>query len=119
MPSPRKTPAGLGTAGKELWLSVVEEWELDVHEKHLLLQACRTSDRLDAMAEILATAPMTVENKRGDTVPHPLLTESRQQSLTLSRLLASIRMPAGDEADMSRPQRRGGARGSYGIRGVV
>jgi hypothetical protein len=114
-----KTPDGLAQAGQELWLSVVEEWDLDVHEKHLLLQACRTTDRLDAMDKELATAPMTVENKRGDTVPHPLLTESRQQSLTLSRLLASIRLPSGDEADLHRPQRRGASRGSYGIRGVV
>jgi hypothetical protein len=30
-------------------------------------------------------------------VPHPTLTESRQQSLTLARLLASLRLPSGEE----------------------
>jgi hypothetical protein len=43
----------------------------------------------------------------------PLIAESRQQALTLSRLLTSMRMPSGDEAG---PQRRGAARGAYGVR---
>jgi len=95
---------------------VVDDFELDRHEALLLLQACRCVDRLDLMAGVLADAPLTVTNARGDQVPHPLLTESRQQSLTLSRLLASLRLPSGDEA---RPQRRGASRASYGIRGAV
>ena len=36
---------------------------------------------------------------------HPALTESRQQSITLTRLIASLRLPS-DEDDV-RPQRRG------------
>jgi hypothetical protein len=113
---PAKYPAGLLTAGKSLWKSVVDEYELDTHESLLLLQACRTADRLDSMATELATSPLTLTNFKGDEVAHPLLTESRQQSLTLSRLLASLRLPSGDEA---RPQRRGASRGAYGIRGAV
>lgn len=113
---PAKFPAGLLTAGRSLWKSVVDEYELDTHESLLLLQACRTADRLDSMAAELATAKLTLVNFRGDEVAHPLLTESRQQSLTLSRLLASLRLPSGDEA---RPQRRGASRGAYGIRGAV
>ena len=112
---PAKYPAGLLTAGKSLWKSVTDEYELDTHESLLLLQACRTADRLDSMATELATSPLTLTNFRGDEVAHPLLTESRQQSLTLSRLLASLRLPSGDEA---RPQRRGASRGAYGVRSV-
>jgi hypothetical protein len=114
-----KTPDGLAAPGKRLWLSVVNEFQLDTHEELLLLQACRCADRLDAMAKELRSSPLTVENHRGDQVTHPLLTESRQQSIVLTRLLASIRLPSGDEADVRRPQRRGASRGSYGIRGVV
>jgi hypothetical protein len=110
-----KFPAGLLTAGRSLWKSVLDEYELDTHEELLLIQACRCADRLDSMAAVLASAPLTLTNFRGDKAAHPLLTESRQQSLTLSRLLASLRLPSGDEA---RPQRRGAARGSYGIRSV-
>jgi hypothetical protein len=110
-----KFPTGLLTAGKSLWKSVTDEFELDKHESLLLIQACRTADRLDSMATELATSPLTLTNFRGDEVAHPLLTESRQQSLALSRLLASLRLPSGDEA---RPQRRGASRGAYGVRSV-
>lgn len=112
-----KMPAGLGASGKSLWSSVLDEYELDRHEELVLLQACRCVDRLDELATEAASGPVTVENKRGDLVPHPAITESRQQSLTLARLLASLRLPAGEEA--GRPQRRGGARGSYGVRGIA
>jgi hypothetical protein len=71
---------------------------------------------LDRLAE---EADVTVINARGDQVPHPTLTESRQQSLTLARLLASLRLPSGEEE--GRPQRRGAVRGTYGPRrlGVI
>jgi|SRR5674476_80678 hypothetical protein len=112
---PAKFPAGLMAAGKSLWKSVVDEYELDVHEELLLLRASRCADRLDQLAAELATSPLLLVNFRGDSVASPLLVESRQQSLTLSRLLASLRLPSGDE---SRPQRRGASRGAYGVRSV-
>jgi len=37
----------------------------------------------------------------------------------LTRLLASMRLPVGDEDDLTRPQRRGGARGAYAARRVA
>ncbi len=114
-----RPPKGLGIPGRRLWRSVVEEYDLDEHERVLLVQACRTVDRLDDIAAALVGQPLTVENFRGDPVAHPLLNEQRQQAQTLARLLASLRMPSGDEEADGRPQRRGAARGSYGIRGAV
>jgi len=114
-PRAAKYPTGLQAAGKSLWKSVVDVYELDCHESLLLLAACRTADRLDQLAAELADAPLTTVNHRGDVIAHPLIAESRQQALTLSRLLASMRMPSGDE---SRPQRRGASRGAYGVRSV-
>lgn len=114
-----KAPAGLKTAGRRLWVSVLDEYDLDEHESSLLLQAARTVDTLDRVATDLEGAPMTVISERGATRANPLLAEHARLSLTLSRLLASLRLPSGDESDMSRPQRRGAARGSYGIRGAV
>lgn len=112
-----KAPAGLKVSGRRLWRSVVDEFELDEHELALLLQAARCVDRLDRLAEHAADAPLVVTNSRGDQVTHPSVTESRQQAITLSRLLASLRLPSGEMDE--RPQRRGAARGSYGIRGAV
>lgn len=110
------TPDGLDVSGERLWESVASEYDLDVHEQLLLLQACRTADLLDRLSLQASRAPLTVENAKGDKVANPLLTEQRQQSLVLARLLASLRMPSGEED--GRPQRRGAARGSYGVRRV-
>lgn len=113
----QKPENALGPSGRELWTSITAEAELETHEKLLLLEACRVADRLQALDDELAGAPLTVVNNKGDEVANPLLTESRQQQATLARLIASLRLPTGEED--ARPQRRGGARGAYGIRGVV
>lgn len=116
--APDSLPDGLGPAGRRLWLAVTGDYELDVHEQLLLESACRCADTLDRLAVEAADAPLTVENHRGDMVAQPLVVEARQQSLVLARLMASLRLPSGEE-DGTRPQRRGAARGSYGVRGVV
>jgi hypothetical protein len=116
-------PKGLQAAGRSLWKAVLGPYELDQHEVLLLKEACRCADRLDRLDVEASngTVTVTVTNHRGDEVAHPAMVEARQQSLTLSRLLASLRLPSGDEGDgkLSRPQRRGASRGSYGIKGVV
>ncbi|MEU3105585.1 hypothetical protein [Streptomyces griseoflavus] len=108
------TPRELGESGARLWESVVEDYDLDVHEELLLLQACRSADLLDRLAERAKRGELTVTNAKGEQVTAPWITEHRQQSLVLARLLASMRMPSGEED--GRPQRRGAARGSYGVR---
>jgi len=97
---------------------VVEPYSLDVWEQSLLLQVCRTADRLDRLEADAALGPVTVTNHRGDEVTHPSIVEARQQSVVLARLLAAMRMPAGDEGDVTRPQRRGAPRGAYGVRAL-
>jgi hypothetical protein len=112
-------PAGLAASGGTLWRSVTAEYDLEIFEELLLLQAARTADRLDRLAAEAADNTVTVENMKGDQVAHPALVESRQQAITLSRLLASLRLPSGEEVGERRPQRRGASRGAYGIRGSV
>jgi len=115
----RRAPSGLSATGHRLWTSALADYEFDVHEELLLLQACRCADRLDRLATEADASPVTVVNAKGDQVAHPALTESRQQSITLARLLAALRMPSGVEGgQLVRPQRRGGARGAYGVRAV-
>ncbi|MBO0844580.1 MAG: hypothetical protein J2P22_04095 [Nocardioides sp.] len=111
-----KPPKALGHAGRDLWREVCSEYDLEHHEELLLLEACRCADRLNRLDAEILDAPLSVTNARGDIAAQPLLSEARQQQLTMSRLLASLRLPAGEEE--GRPQRRGGARGSYGVRSV-
>ncbi|MFJ3290386.1 hypothetical protein ACIPMW_34480 [Streptomyces sp. NPDC086669] len=110
-------PDGLDESGTRLWESVADSFDLDVHEQLLLLQACRTADLLDRLSAEAARGRLTVRNAKGEEVTNPVITEHRQQSLVLARLLASLRMPSGEEDE--RPQRRGAARGSYGVRPAV
>ena len=122
-----RPPVGLKAAGRRLWRAVLDDWEIDTWEESLLLQACRCADRLDELATIASKSTAVVTTAKGDAVAHAAVRESRAQSIVLARLLASMRLPAGDEEDSSipvrrstsrlvRPQRRGGARGAYAAR---
>lgn len=107
----KRAPRGLKAAGRSLWKSIQDVYEMQQHEEQLLLEACRTADRLDALADAAEDAPLTVTNSKGDEVAQPLLVESRQQSIVYARLIAALRLP--DEQD-ERPQHRG-VRGAYGV----
>lgn len=98
-------PAGTRAAGRRLWRSVVDAFDLEEHELALLREAVRTVDQLDQLAAVVAEDGPMVDGK-----VHPALTESRQLRPVLARLLASLRVP---EDDDTRPQRRGAARGTY------
>lgn len=111
-------PEGAAEAGRRLWLSAVEEFEFDEHELALLREAVRTVDTLDVLQTLVDRDGAVVSSPQGDKA-HPAVVEARQQRITLARLLAALRMPAGDEdEDENRPQRRQGVRGVYGLREV-
>lgn len=112
-----KTPPGLKTAGRRLWRSITDEFDLAEHERILLLTACRYADTMDRFAAEMAIGqPLTVTNARGDEVANPRIVEMRQTGQALARVLASLRIPDPDDA---RPQRRGAIRQPYGIRGAI
>jgi hypothetical protein len=107
------TPKGAGPSGKALWRDILGKFELEEHEMALLREAVRTVDDLDGLAAVVARDGRTVGAK-----VHPALVESRQLRLVLARVLAALRMPAGDERDLvRRPQRRVGVRGFYAPKG--
>ncbi|WP_269303393.1 hypothetical protein [Aeromicrobium sp. HA] len=117
--APPKPPTGLKREGRRLWRSVTDAFDLAVHEEQLLAEACRQADRLAELDRAIRQAPLTVVNSRGDEVTHPLRVEARMLAAQFARTLASLRMPDVDEdadAASQRPQRRGGARGTYGRR---
>lgn len=116
-------PRGAKTAGKRLWAAVQGEYQLEAHEEALLRQMVRAVDELDALAAAVARDGLMVEVRGGGERVHPAAVESRQLGVTLARLAAALRLPAGDEegdakGGMRRPQRRAGVRGVYSLRGV-
>lgn len=113
-------PKDFGAAGRRLWRSVLTDLELDEHEMALLRSACRIADRLEDIGEELIGAPLTVTNFKGDLVTNPLIVEQRMSAQALAKTLASLRLPTGltDDGELVRPQRRGSARGAYGLKAV-
>jgi hypothetical protein len=118
-------PEGTGPSGCRLWTDVLGKYELEQHETALLIEMVRTVDTLDELASIVELDGLMVPGQAGVPRVHPAVVESRQLRLALARLSASLRLPAGDEQEqggkgnLRRPQRRGAARGTYGIRGVA
>lgn len=116
-------PAGTGPSGLALWQEVLGRYELEQHEQALLVEMVRTVDTLDRLAAVVKRDGVMVRVMPAGEKVHPALIEARQLRLALARLSASLRLPAGEEGDeaqhLRRPQRRGGARGTYGIRGVA
>ncbi len=96
-------PGELGEGGMRLWSGVLAEFELEDWQLILLVQACRCKDHADRLAPLAATLDSAA------------MREARLTALAMSRLLAALRLP--DRTTGRRPQRRGGARGSYGRRG--
>lgn len=118
-----RAPAGLKAPGRRLWQEIAGGFELDEHELALLREMCRTADVLDTLDEIVRREGAIVAGSHGGQKAHPALVEARQQRIALARLTAVLRLPQGEEdhdvAPGRRTQRRGGARGVYGIRGAV
>lgn len=114
-------PKGTGTAGRALWRSVVGDYDLEEHERALLVEAVRTVDLLDELDQAIKAEGAVVESPQGRKA-NPAAVEARQQRIAMARLLAALRLPAGDEGDQqvgARPSRKVGVRGVYGIRGSV
>lgn len=111
-----KTPPGLKPAGRKLWRSVADEYELGEHELSILLEASRTVDALDSLDTIIRAEGVTHISPQGVRA-HPALVEARQQRVTLAKLVASLRIPLEDTEETGRtPQQRVGVRAVTGIR---
>lgn len=111
-------PTGTKAAGKRLWLSILDSYELDEHEMAVLVEAVRTVDQLDALDVMVRREGVVVDTPQGPRA-HPALVEARQQRIVLARLLTGLRLPqgeAGQEQASARPQRRGGSRGTYALK---
>lgn len=108
-------------AGRRLWSSVVDVYDLDEHERALLLEAVRTVDLLTELDASVRADGALVDSPQG-VKANPAAVEARQQRIALARLLAALRLPAGGEGDVqasARPARKVGVRGVYGIRGAA
>jgi len=86
-------PPGLAARGRAYWQTVIADYDLSASELAILIEACRTLDNLDQLAEAIARDGATVLGSAGQTVVHPALTEARGQRLALHRLVSALALP--------------------------
>lgn len=88
-----RAPNGLGQAGKKLWASVTDRFDLAEHELLVLTEACRTKDTLDALNAAEKAEGAVIMSPHG-LKAHPAVVEARQQRVVLQKLLAGLDIPA-------------------------
>lgn len=96
--APPDAPDCLGEAGAALWRDVVREYDLGPNDERILLEAARTKDELERLAEKLGKSSVTVTGSRGQVRPHPLLGEIRAHRLALKQLLGALGFDDADAA---------------------
>lgn len=104
-------PDNAGSAGVALWDSITGAFDLEPHELSVLAQVIKVADRIAALDAVVDEQGVVCDDPKRGSVAHPALVESRQQRVTLARMLTALRLP---DTDDKRPQRRG-MRGVYSI----
>lgn len=87
-----KTPRNLGTPGRKLWDSTLEQYEFSDTELALLEEACRLRDHISLLDDVVKADGVMSTSSQGVRV-HPALVEARQSRLALARLLATLSIP--------------------------
>ena len=90
------TPRGLGSAGSKLWRQVCDRYELDAHELLLLVEVAHGADRLEELRAAVAADGAVLRDDKGGPRIHPAHNEWRMTALALSKLLATLNLPADD-----------------------
>jgi hypothetical protein len=94
-----RSPAGLGPAGRKLWKSIHDTFDMaeEPHKVHVLHQACRVADIVDELDDAADEGPLTVKGSMGQPVISPLIAEARAQRSLLAQLLTRLDLPPTDE----------------------
>jgi hypothetical protein len=95
-------PAGLESAGKKLWRSVLSVYELAPHELLLLERAARCADRLAKIDCLIAKSMPIVVGSLGQARPSPLYRQALEADLMLCKLLAELHLPAEIPTELER-----------------
>jgi DNA polymerase III psi subunit len=113
-------PAGLSTAGIEVWVSIVAEYDLRPDELRTLEDACAATDMIAALSKAWEDdgRPLTTKGSMGQQVIHPLIGEIRTQRAARNALWRQLKLPDLDESPGVN-QNRDAANASWqpGVRG--
>ena len=88
----KRTPAGLGPAGSQLWRGVCRDYELSVPELAVLERACRTMDLLAACENARASIVLA----RMPVIGPNVATADEILRITIEGLTAVMRKAKGE-----------------------
>jgi hypothetical protein len=98
-------PPGLGVAGKRLWRSTFEQYELNPTETVVLGEICHVVDEIGLLEAALASQrSLTTKGSRGQVVAHPLLGELRMHRVVLRALVRQLGLPDPVNAPVRQPK---------------
>lgn len=90
-------PPGLKDRGREFWKALYGETEFDASGAEIVLEACRTLDRLEALDAVIAEEGVVSYGSTGQRTVHPAVSEARQLQMTLTRLVDALDLPESEE----------------------
>jgi hypothetical protein len=82
----------LGRRGAALWRKLVAKYEFDPQEIELLLETCRTLDRIDDLEKSVSENGVMIEGSQGQKVLNGAVAEMRQQQTGFARLVAQLNL---------------------------
>lgn len=107
MTKPR-VPQGLNVAGRRLWRSVIDNYELSGHELEVLRVAAMAADRLETAHQQLDDEGQVITNRFGALVAHPAAKVAHDAGQTILNTFRSLSLP---EDTSAAPIRFGGKPG--------
>lgn len=96
-----RTPRGLGSGGKRLWLAITGKYDLRADELRTLEDCARECDLIDEMTSEQRGKDKTTRGSMGQIVAAPLISELRQHRATLTTMLRSLSLPEVDAATLA------------------
>ena len=101
-------PTHLSDKAKDFYRETVESFDLEPHHVKLLVLACEASDESDACRAAIATEGLTILDRFGKPVPHPLLAPGQAARNQFERLLRALGLDLDAPNEPHRQPRRGG-----------
>ncbi|MGP6172003.1 hypothetical protein ACTU6V_12450 [Microbacterium sp. A204] len=116
-----KVPTGLGKRGKAFWAALTEKIEYAVQESEVLVEACRTLDRIDELTEAVQSDGVMISGSMGQRILHPAIGELRQQQASFVRLVGALHLPEDEQAKdkFHTARAKAGAAGRWGSLSVM
>lgn len=86
--TPSRAPRHLSKPARELYATVVTDYELEAHHLSILTKGLEAFDRAEAARQLVETEGLVIDSRLGERKPHPAVAIERDSR---SAFLAAIK----------------------------